>query len=127
MNNRATSMLISIGTVAVLLTVCFSFFGPDISRSAVAQTANDDSPIKTLIDLKGKWETSDHHRVDISQSGINLTVDMSSYDRPNAYGSILNDSAIAVIFPDDQSYNGKLVPPDKIKWSDNTTWKKEIK
>jgi hypothetical protein len=108
------------------LTVCFSFSGTYVGMFAVAQTANDDSP-KTLIDLKGKWETSDHHRVDISQSGTNLTVDMSSYDRPNAYGSILNDSAIAVIFPDDQSYNGELVPPDKIKWSDNTTWKKEIK
>jgi hypothetical protein len=127
MNNHATSILISIGTVAVLLTVCFSLYESNFSKSAVAQSVNDDDSTKTLIDLKGKWETSDHHRVDISQSGINLTVDMSSYDRPNAYGSILNDSAIAVIFPDDQSYNGNLVPPDKIKWSDNTTWKKEIK
>jgi hypothetical protein len=51
---------------------------------------------------------------------------MPGYDRPTAYGSILNDSAIAIIFPDYESYNGKLVAPDKIEWSNNSTWKKEI-
>ena len=126
MNKRSTSIQISVPIVVALITGCFSFYISDMSRSVLAQTGDEDST-KTLIDLKGKWETSDHHKVDISQSGANLTVDMASYGRPNAYGSILNDSAIAVIFPDDQSYNGKLVPPDKIEWSDNTTWKKEIK
>jgi hypothetical protein len=51
---------------------------------------------------------------------------MSAFDRTSTYGSMLNDSTIAVIFPDDESYNDQLVPPDKIEWSNNSTWKKEI-
>ena len=73
----------------------------------------------------GDGRAGDNHSAVISRSTTNLTIDMSAFDRPSAYGSILNDSTIAVIFPDDESYNGKLVPPDKIEWSNNSTWKKE--
>jgi hypothetical protein len=122
MSNLATSILVSTAVAAVLLTVSFSFYISEVGRSVVAQNFDEDSS-KTVIDLEGKWETSDHHKVDISQSGTKFTVDMSAYDRPTAYGSIVNDSAIEVTFPDDQSYNGKLVSSDKIEWSNNSTWK----
>lgn len=116
--------MISAAIVVVLSTICFSFDGSDISRFVVGQTVNNSS-FDTLIDLNGRWATRDNHSAVISQSNTNLTVDMSASGRPSAYGSILNDSAIAIIFPDDESYNGKLVPPDKIEWSNNSTWKKE--
>jgi hypothetical protein len=118
--------MISVAIIAVLSTVCFSFDKSDVNRFAVAQTVNNNNSSDTLIDLNGQWATDDNHTVVISQSATNLTIDMSAYDRPYAYGSILNDSSIAIIFPDDQSYNGKLVPPDRIEWSNNSTWKKEI-
>jgi plastocyanin domain-containing protein len=104
--------------------MCFSLDKLNISKFAVAQTVSDNSS-NTLIDLDGRWAAGDNHSAIISQSATNLTVDMSAFDRPSAYGSILNESTIAVIFPDDESYNGKLVPPDKIEWSNNSTWKKE--
>jgi hypothetical protein len=116
--------MISAVIVVVLSPICFSFDSLDVSKFAVAQTVNNNSS-NTLIDLNGRWAAGDNHSAVISQSNTNLTIDMSAFGRPSAYGSILNDSTIAVIFPDDESYNGKLVPPDKIVWSNNSTWKKE--
>ena len=124
MTNHVSSIMISVAIVVAISTICFSFDRSDISRFAVAQTVNNNSS-NTLIDLNGRWAAGDNHSAVISQSTTNLTIDMSAFDRPSAYGSILNDSTIAVIFPDDESYNGKLVPPDKIEWSNNSTWKKE--
>lgn len=46
----------------------------------------------TLIDLSGQWAAGDNHSAIISQSTTNLTIDMSAFDRPSTYGSILNDS-----------------------------------
>ena len=126
MTNHLSSIMISVAIVAVLSAICFSFYKSDISRSAVAQTVNNNLP-NTLIDLNGKWTAGDNNSAVISQSGTNLTIDMSAFGRPFAYGSILNDSAIAIIFPDAQSYNGILVPPDQIEWSNNSTWTKEIR
>lgn len=119
MTHRLSSITILVVTVVVLSIMYFSFDISDISKFAVAQTANDNSS-NTLIDLKGRWAAGDNKTAVISQSATNLTVDMSAFDRPSAYGSILNESTIAVIFPDDESYNGKLVPPDKIEWSNNS-------
>lgn len=126
MTNHVSSIVTSIAIVIVLSVICFSFDRSDISRSAVAQTGNNNSS-NALIDLNGRWAAGDNHTAVISQSNTNLTIDMSAFDRPSAYGSILNDSTIAIIFPDDESYNGKLIPPDKIEWSNNSTWKKEIR
>jgi hypothetical protein len=125
MINPLSSLTISVALVLVLSITCFSLDKSDITRFADAQTVSNDS-FNTLIDLNGRWAAGDNHSAVISQLVTNLTVDMSAFDRPSAYGSILNDSTIAVIFPDDESYNGKLVPPDKIEWSNNSTWKKEI-
>ena len=87
----------------------------------------DNNLSNTLIDLNGKWTAGDNNSAVISQSARNLTIDMSAFGRPFAYGSIINDSTIAVIFPDAQSYNARLVPPDEIEWSNNSTWIKEIR
>jgi hypothetical protein len=110
--------------VALSIT-CLSLDKSDISRFVVAQTVNNSS-FSTLIDLNGRWAAGDNHSAVISRSATDLTIDMSAFDRPTAYGSVLNHSTIAIIFPDDESYNGILVPPDKIEWSNNSTWKKEI-
>jgi hypothetical protein len=126
MSNHLSSVTISVTIVLVISIIFFCLDKSDISRFTIAQGVIDNSS-GTLIDLNGRWAVGDNHSAVISQSVTNLTVDMSSFDRPYAYGSILNDSTIAIIFPDDQSYNGKLVPPDKIEWSNNSTWTKEIR
>jgi hypothetical protein len=117
-------MMIPLTTVVVLSTVYFSFHEPDVNSFAFAQGVNNNSS-STLVNLNGTWIDQGNHSVVISQLNTNLTIDMSALDRPSAYGSLLNQSTIAVIFPDDEGYNGKLVPPDKIEWSNNSTWKKE--
>ena len=125
MTNHLSSTMISVAIVVVLSIICFSSDKSDNSGFAVAKTVNNNSS-NTLIDLNGRWAAGDNHSAVISQSATNLTIDMSAFDRPTAYGSVLNDSTIAIIFPDDESYNGKLIAPDKIEWSNNSTWKKEI-
>jgi hypothetical protein len=103
----------------IISTIYFISDKSDISRFAVAKTVNNNSSL-TVIDLNGRWAAGDNHSAVISQSATNLTIDMSAFHRPSAYGSVLNDSTIAVIFPDDESFNGKLVPPDKIEWSNGS-------
>jgi hypothetical protein len=101
MTNHVSSLVISVAIVVVLSTIFLSFGRSEISRFAFAQTVSDNSS-NTLIDLNGRWGAGDSHSAIISQSNTNLTIDMSAFDRPPAYGSMLNDSTIAVIFPDDE-------------------------
>lgn len=77
-------------------------------------------PIKTIFDLNGKWSSGPV----ISVSGNAITVDMSALKRPTAHGTVTDASYITVTFPDDKAYTGKLQSPNKIIWSDNTTWTK---
>jgi len=76
--------------------------------------------IKTIFDLNGKWSGGPV----ISVSGNAITVDMTALKRPTAHGSVTDASDITVTFPDDKTYTGKLQGPNKIIWSNNTTWTK---
>ena len=83
-------------------------------------------PIATLIDLNGTWASGGVPGAVISVSGNAISVDMSAYKRPTAVGSILDNSDITVIFPDDNTYTGKLQPPGTIAWSNNSFWTKAL-
>ena len=81
--------------------------------------------IDTVIDLNGRWaDGSPRHAVISVASTSNLTIDMSAHNRPAATGSIIDDSTIAVTFPDDATYIGHLHPPNTIRWSNGSAWTK---
>jgi hypothetical protein len=84
----------------------------------------DRERIETVIDLNGRWTDGSPRRAVVSSAFTSLTIDMSAFNRPAAHGSILNASTITVIFPDDRSYTGTLQPPNTIRWSNGTSWRK---
>ncbi len=87
-------------------------------------TAVSTPPITTVIDLNGTWITGGAPGPVITVNGNSLSVDLSLYKRPSAYGSILDSSDITVTFPDDATYTAVLQPPSTIQWSNNTAWTK---
>jgi hypothetical protein len=80
--------------------------------------------VNAVIDLNGTWASGGVPGPIISVDGNSISVDMSSYKRPTATGSIVDSSDITVAFPDDKTYTGKLQPPGTIQWSNNSTWTK---
>jgi hypothetical protein len=82
--------------------------------------------LRTVLDLNGAWGAEDRAAV-ISENRTSFTVDMSSWGRPAAHGTILGRATIRVTFPDDQTYTGALdatAQPKTITWSNNTIWRK---
>jgi hypothetical protein len=80
--------------------------------------------ITTVIDLNGTWASGGVPGPVISINGDSISVDMSAYKRPTASGLVLDSSDITVTFPDDKTYTGKLQPPNRIEWSNNSEWTK---
>jgi hypothetical protein len=79
-----------------------------------------------VINLSGRWTAGGTQSAVISQSSASLTIDMSAFNRPSAHVSILDDSTIRVTFPDDNTYTGKLEPPNTIRWSNGSVWERDI-
>ena len=80
--------------------------------------------VSTVIDLNGEWKAGGPQRIGISVSGSSITINMSAFGRPTAHGSVINNTTIQVNFPDDRTYTAELVPPNTIRWSNNTAWTK---
>jgi hypothetical protein len=80
--------------------------------------------LQTVINLNGKWASGGVPGPVITVTGNALTIDMSAYGRPAAKGAILDVSDIWANFQDDNVYTGKLVAPNEIVWSNNSTWTK---
>lgn len=80
------------------------------------------STIKTVIDLNGRWSDGTLRFTPITAAFTSLTIDMSAHERPAAHGTIVDASTIKVTFPDAKTYTGTLKLPNKITWSNNTTW-----
>jgi hypothetical protein len=81
------------------------------------------SPLTTLVDLNGHWVAAGTSTpvMNISVAGKSISIDMPS-GRPKARGYILDFADIFVDFPDDSGYTGRLILPNKIQWSNNSTW-----
>jgi hypothetical protein len=77
-----------------------------------------------VFDLTGQWASGGVPGPIISVNANLIGVYMAAYHRPDAYGSILDNSDITVTFPDDKTYTGKLIPPHTIAWSNNSAWTK---
>jgi hypothetical protein len=112
-------------------------FTPNIGLIGTSRLCNYDSrdgtiryfyfepaTIHTVIDLNGRWTAGSTQSAVISAAFTSLTVDMSAYHRPAAHGSIADASTITVTFPDDATYTGKLQPPNTIRWSNGSAWRK---
>jgi hypothetical protein len=84
----------------------------------------DPARINTVLDLNGRWTDGSARSAVVSAAFTSLTVDMSAFHRPAAHGSIINASTISVTFPDDATYTGTLQPPNRIRWSNNSSWTK---
>jgi len=94
------------------------------SSITVSRTTTTTDPIKTVIDLNGKWASGGSPGPVISVTGNAITVDMSAYKRPTAHGSVIDASNITITFPDDKVYTGKVGVPNSIRWSNNSAWTK---
>lgn len=116
----ASAMAVLMGTGALAMAA------PASARSArpwphavvTAQTA-------TVFDLNGTFKDNGSARPRITVVNDVLTVDLSSQNRPPAYGLVFDDHTILVIFPDINAwFRGTLVAPGTILWSNNTIWQK---
>ena len=87
-------------------------------------TSSGGTVINTVLDLNGTWQSGGAAGPVISVNGTTLLIDMSAYNRPSAYGSIIDGSNITVTFPDDATYTGTLQAPWTIVWSNGSSWTK---
>lgn len=81
--------------------------------------------VNTAFDLNGNWTDGSPWIAVIHEGASAITVDMSDFDRPTAHGSIVDGSTIKVTFPDDQTYTGTLIAPNRIRWSNGSFWTKK--
>jgi hypothetical protein len=81
--------------------------------------------VDSVINLSGKWR-GPAGDVEISVNPPS-SIKISRFDlgSPIAFGIILNSSTITVTFtPQNQTFTGRLEPPNTIKWSNGTVWTK---
>jgi hypothetical protein len=85
------------------------------------------TPIVTPFDLNGQWDAGSGPdrpaTIGVADNGT-LSVDLSPFNRPIGRGGINDNTHITASFPDDQTYIGTLVAPNRIFWSNHTTWTK---
>lgn len=80
--------------------------------------------VNTVFDLNGNWTDGGDRRAVILETTNSITVDMSDYHRPTAHGSIVSSFTIKVKFLDDREYTGTLELPNKLRWSNGSSWTK---
>ncbi len=72
----------------------------------------------------GRWRFEGRPGPSITQVGNRLRVNMESFGRPQAQGTITGPSMATVRFPDDASFSATLVSPSCLQWSNGTFWTK---
>jgi hypothetical protein len=114
----AMAVLMGTGVLAVAAPASTRSAQPWPHAVVTAQTA-------TVFDLNGTFKDNGSARPRITVVNDVLTVDLSSQNRPSAYGLVFDDHTILVIFPDINAwFRGTLVAPGTILWSNNTIWQK---
>ncbi|MBR0716800.1 hypothetical protein [Bradyrhizobium liaoningense] len=86
----------------------------------------DWNTISTVPNLNGNWTDGSSRSAVISIDFKAITVNMSAFGRPTAHGTVQDGSSISVTFPDDKTYTGQLIAPNRIRWSNGSTWTKII-
>lgn len=87
----------------------------------IVQGVYQSGTVSTVLDLNGNWSAGGR-QVAIATQGNALTIDMTAFGRPAAFGTIVDSSTITVTFPDDATFTGKLLAPNSIRWSNGTAW-----
>jgi hypothetical protein len=84
------------------------------------------TPIVTPFNLNGRWDAGfgAARAVTIREDSGIIAADMFAFGRPTARGGVTDNSHITVSFPDDQTYTGTLVAPNRIVWSNGSVWTK---
>lgn len=89
------------------------------------------APVFNVIDLNGAWAGPGNEMPyiylygdDQYNAGYTIAIDMSLLNRPDGFGYFVDETTIAVVFPDDADYTGKVEPNGTIRWSNNTVWTK---
>jgi hypothetical protein len=82
------------------------------------------APITTVINLNGSWASGGVTGPVIAVHNNAISIDMSFYKRPSAFGFVVDSTDIMVTFPDDSTYTAKLQTPKTIAWSNNSSWTK---
>ena len=114
----AMAMLVGAGVLAVAAPASARSARPWPHAVVTAQAA-------TVFDLNGTFKDNGSARPRVTVANDVLTVDLSSQNRPPAYGLVFDDHTILVIFPDISAwFRGTLVAPGTILWSNNTIWQK---
>ena len=109
-SNRQSKSTRSIRSMLMILA---TMIGIGWTNTAIAATC---SPVN------GQWSYSGRLGPIITQSGNNLTVDMSAYGRPTATGQIISPTQISVTFPDGGTTIGTLNGRGQISWNNGTAW-----
>ncbi|MBD1215638.1 MAG: hypothetical protein H9534_23580 [Dolichospermum circinale Clear-D4] len=104
----------ALGGVAVLILS----LTPTANAKPIPAKATICSPVK------GQWYFGGKPGPIITQTGDQLSVDMSAYGRPVAKGTVTPPSAAKVNFPDDGTFGATLVSPSCIEWTNTTIWTK---
>jgi hypothetical protein len=86
----------------------------------------DWTPIVTATNLNGSWTDGSDRSADITVTRRSFSIDMSTFGRPTANGTIVGYTDITANFPDDRSYTGRLTQPRTITWSNGSTWTKIV-
>lgn len=88
------------------------------------QISWDNGTLWEARDFAGTWKFLGRPGPIVTQTGDQLSVDMSAYGRPVAKGTVTPPSAAKVNFPDDGTFGATLVSPSCIKWTNTTIWTK---
>jgi len=86
----------------------------------------DFTPNPTVVELTGVWTDGTSHRTAISLRAGTLTIDMSEFHRPDAYGTVEFGRDIDATFPDDSTHAGRIHEPNIIGWDNHSQWTKVV-
>lgn len=77
------------------------------------------------MNFAGQWRYGGVPGPIVRQEGRHLTIDMSAYRRPTAWGTLITPNQARVTFPDGgATLVATLVSPSCIRWSNGTEWTK---
>lgn len=92
------------------------------TKSNLAQTFSQKFPANWSVNLNGRWTDGSSKSAVITQQYPAIAIDMSAWNRPAARGWFSADFTITVNFPDGGTFTGDVSTPNRIKWSNGSSW-----
>jgi hypothetical protein len=120
---RATGRILSPTRIEITFPDDATYVGTLDGRGSIRW---NNGSVWQALNFAGTWQYEGTPGPIITQSGDRLTVNMDSYRRPTATGTITAASSARVRFPDDITDTATLVSPNCIRWANGTTWTKAV-